>query len=62
MKWEYKIVTFALIDLADVQETLNVFGKDGWELATLSVGARWGQYGERSDHLAILKRPLENPN
>jgi hypothetical protein len=65
MKWEYKLVMLALVDIKDLVPTFNSLGKDGWELTTFSTDVRWGQYPrdpDHTDHFAIMKRPVPNSN
>ncbi len=63
MRWGYKTVHFqlkkegllgnAFLDEVEVEESLNEFGQDGWELVSML---------ETDDGLiAIFKKPLEEP-
>ena len=44
MQWEYKLIhfrkpdfIFSKLDFAAIQERLNEFGRDGWELASFNI-------------------------
>ena len=51
MKWENKFVTFNLANGPKViMETLDTYGKDGWELATIVT------VGDTEQMVAFLKR------
>jgi hypothetical protein len=59
VKWEYVAVTLVRADLPikDVNEILNIWGRDGWELVTVAPD------GPQGWSVGIFKRPLaENSN
>lgn len=56
-KYEYKMYTCDDRDLSD--ETLNEFGREGWELVTHSTAAfHFDDYGDNVWHYFFFRRPL----
>lgn len=61
MSWEYKVWTLAdgyalagVVKTAEVEEALNEFGRDGWELvSTLATTSN----GSSRTYAFVLKRP-----
>lgn len=56
--WQYKVVTFKLglkgFDYAEVEDQLNTYGSDGWEMVS-SVAPGYGA-GQAVEIAAVLKR------
>ena len=48
IKWEYKVVLLGNFD-ESIEETLNKYGEDGWELGNVAPNGR----------AILLKRPKE---
>ena len=53
-KWEYKVLKeghwFKGIRSEDIEEELNLWGEEGWELVTVER--------QQNDLLVVLKRPV----
>lgn len=61
MKWEYKTVEFSggfwsRLDRKTIDERLNDYGQQGWELVSLVMTA--AGFGAPHAMMAALKRPL----
>jgi hypothetical protein len=65
-QWEYRTIKFfaqglfsrngGQIDDVELENTLNEFGANGWELVTIVAGTKAN--GELSDFVAVLKREV----
>ena len=57
-RWQYKVVTFKLswkgFDYAEVEEQLNTYGFDGWEMVS-TMAPSYGA-GQAIEIAAVLKR------
>jgi Domain of unknown function (DUF4177) len=65
-RWEYRTIKFfaqgtfsktgGKIDNLELENILNEFGGNGWELVTILAGTKAN--GELSDFVAVLKREV----
>jgi hypothetical protein len=49
--WEYKKVLIKYRSIIDINEQLNLYGKDGWEII---------YYNEKENEISILLKKMKN--